>query len=143
MEREFVFWSKAYCARGLAVQCSFAKNFLRHILHTGTRFVLQSCTGNSTCMLGRCRSHMLTAVFLLLQTWLLLTCTANMAFIDLYHNKHALKVHVIACRATRDPAAPIAISQYDPIFASPVGNFTPWQIHISPAGTTNRLITPL
>ncbi|KAL3152817.1 hypothetical protein ABBQ38_012398 [Trebouxia sp. C0009 RCD-2024] len=34
---------------------------------------------------------------------------------------------------TRDPAAPAAISQYDPIFASPVGNYTPWQIHISPA----------
>ena len=60
-----------------------------------------------------------------------------MAFLDVSCNKYPLKVHVIACRATRDPAAPIAMSQYDPIFASPVGNFTPWQIHISPAGVTN------
>lgn len=54
---------------------------------------------------------------------------------------YAKAIHAIACRATRDPAAPIAISQYDPIFASPVGNFTPWQIHISPAGATSLLIT--
>ena len=40
------------------------------------------------------------------------------------------------CRATRDPAAPEAINQYDPIFAAPTGNFTPWQIHISPADDT-------
>jgi len=40
------------------------------------------------------------------------------------------------CRATRDPAAPEAINQYDPIFAAPSGNFTPWQIHISPADAT-------
>ena len=40
------------------------------------------------------------------------------------------------CRATRDPAAPEAINQYDPIFAAPTGNFTPWQIHISPADAT-------
>lgn len=38
--------------------------------------------------------------------------------------------------ATTDPAAPSAIYQYDPIFASPTGNFTPWQIHISPADAT-------
>lgn len=38
--------------------------------------------------------------------------------------------------ATRDPAAPEAINQYDPIFAAPTGNFTPWQIHISPADAT-------
>lgn len=37
---------------------------------------------------------------------------------------------------TRDPAAPEAIPQYDPIFAAPTGNFTPWQIHISPADDT-------
>lgn len=41
---------------------------------------------------------------------------------------------------TRDPAAPEATNQYDPIFASPVGNFTPWQIHISPADDANTML---
>ena len=45
-------------------------------------------------------------------------------------------LHHCTCRATRDPAAPEAINQYDPIFVAPTGNFTPWQIHISPADAT-------
>ncbi len=50
--------------------------------------------------------------------------------------RHGRIQHHCMCRATRDPAAPEAINQYDPIFAAPTGNFTPWQIHISPADAT-------
>lgn len=50
--------------------------------------------------------------------------------------RHGRIQHHCMCRATTDPAAPEAINQYDPIFAAPTGNFTPWQIHISPADAT-------
>lgn len=53
----------------------------------------------------------------------------------------ASQTRPLLCRNTRDPAAPIAVSQYDAIFASPAGNYTPWQIHISPAGVLHVLST--